>query len=249
LWIEPSTFHPEPGATVAVGLRVGQNFAGDAVPRSSESIERFIVRQADDDPIKGLENTDPAGWLRADGRATAVIVYRSRPSFIELPAATFEDYLRLEGLDRIIDLRARRAASAKPGRELFSRCAKALLTGAQPSAGVTQPVGLRYEIVPDEDPTTGAAPFRGHVLYEGRRLAGDRVVAILRSDPSVRMERRCDAQGAFSFLLPRAGVWLIKAVHMVEVSLFSFSGADWESLWGSLTFESPPASSGVTKPR
>ncbi len=32
-WIEPSTFHPAPGAMVSVGLRVGQNFIGDPVPR------------------------------------------------------------------------------------------------------------------------------------------------------------------------------------------------------------------------
>ena len=35
-WIEPSQFHAAPGTTVAVGLRVGQNFVGDAVPRLSQ---------------------------------------------------------------------------------------------------------------------------------------------------------------------------------------------------------------------
>jgi hypothetical protein len=46
-----------------------------------------------------------------------------------------------------------------------------------------------------------------------------------------------DAQGAFSFALPRPGVWLIKSVHMVRASFFS--EADWYSLWASLTFETP----------
>jgi uncharacterized GH25 family protein len=239
-WIEPSTFYPPPGSTVAVGLRVGQNFIGDPVPRFTSSIEQFVVRQAgSEQPINGLENIDPAGWLRADGQSTAVIVYRSAGSFVELPAEKFEDYLRQEGLERIIDIRAKRGQRDKPGRERFYRYAKALLTGQQPSAAVTQPLGLAYEIVPDDDPTARPGRFGGRVLYDGKPLAEALVVAMLRSDPSVRLTVRTDARGAFSFVLPRAGVWLIKSVHMVKASFFS--DADWDSLWASLTFETPGA--------
>ena len=48
---------------------------------------------------------------------------------------------------------------------------------------------------------------------------------------------RSDANGAFSFTLPRAGVWLIKSVHMVRAGFFA--SEDWDSLWASLTFEAP----------
>jgi len=248
LWIEPSTFHPREGETVAVGLRVGQNFIGDPVPRFSRAIEQFVVRQGgSDQPISGLENTDPAGWLRADGAGTAMIVYRSEPSFIELAADKFEDYLRLEGLDRIIDMRTERGERAKPGREYFSRYAKALLAGERTSPAVTQPLGLTYEIVPDVDPTAGAAPFRGRVLYGGKPLAGALVVALWHDDPSLRLTARSDAQGGFTFTLPRAGVWLVKSVHMVRD--WFFSRADWDSLWASLTFEVPAAHASSEKSR
>lgn len=247
LWIEPSTFHPSEGQTVAVGLRVGQNFVGDPVPRFSRAIEQFVVRQGGtEQEISGNENIDPAGWLRADGTATAMIVYRSQPSYIELAADKFEDYLRLEGLDRIIDMRTERGERAKPGHEYFSRYAKALLTGERTSPAVTQPLGLTFEIVPDVDPTTGAAPLRGRVLYRGKPLAGALVVALWRNDPSVRLTLRSDAQGAFTFVLPRAGVWLVKSVHMVRD--WFFSRADWDSLWASLTFETPGAHASSAKP-
>jgi uncharacterized GH25 family protein len=157
--------------------------------------------------------------------------------------------LRLEGLERVIDLRTRRGERDKPGRERFSRYAKALLTGTRTSPAVTQPIGLGLEIVPDDDPTLRAGLFRARVLYAGAPLAGVLVVAMFRSDPSVRMATRSDGQGAFSFNLPRAGVWLIKSTHMVSASFFS--DADWESLWASLTFESPeaPAPPGAKSPR
>jgi len=239
-WIEPSTFHPAPGVTVAVGLHVGQDFVGDPVPRSSRLIDYFVVRQGgNDQPIVGLENIDPAGWFRADGQSTAVIAYRSLATFVELPAAEFEEYLRQEGLERIIDIRAERGDRAEPGREHFYRFAKAVLAGERSSAAATQPIGLAYEIVPDDDPTIGSAPFRGRVLHRGEPLAGALVVAISRSDPSVRLATRSDGHGAFAFVLPRAGVWLVKSVHLVEASMFS--RADWDSLWASLTFELPEA--------
>lgn len=243
-WIEPSTFHPAPGATVAVGLRVGQDFVGDPVPRSSRLIDQFVVRQAgDDQPIVGLENIDPAGWFRADGQSTAVIAYRSHGTFVELPAAEFEQYLRQEGLERIIQIRAERGDRAEPGREHFYRYAKALVAGERESAVATQPIGLGYEIVPAVDPTVGSAAFRGRVLLEGEPLPGALVVAISRRDPSVRLSARSDREGAFSFVLPRAGIWLIKSVHLVNASMFS--RADWDSLWASLTFELPDAEAHV----
>ena len=223
-------------------MRVGQNFVGDPVPRLSRTFEQFAIRQSgSEQPVEGLENINPAGFLRADAQATAVVAYRSSGSFVELTAEKFEEYLRQEGLDSIIAERTKRGERGKPGRERFYRYAKALLTGAQPSAAISQPLGLSYEIVPSDDPTRALAPLRGRVLHGGKPLPGALVVAMLRSDASVRLTTHADAQGAFSLDLPRAGVWLIKSVHMVRTSFWSFSDADWISLWASLTFEVPEA--------
>src|SRR5215467_12863444 len=95
-WIEPSTFHPASGQTVAVGLRVGQDFIGDPVPRASAFIAAFAVRQnGGAQTIGGSDHIDPAGFFRADGGATAIVSYASTGAYIELPPAEFEDYLRL----------------------------------------------------------------------------------------------------------------------------------------------------------
>ena len=237
-WIEPSTFHPAPGATVAVGLRVGQDFIGDPVPRLSAYISAFSVRQnGKDQDVGGTDRIDPAGFLRADGSATAIISYASTGAYIELPPGEFEDYLRLYGLDDIVASRAARGEHDKIGRERFYRYAKALLTGVAPSAGVAKPLGLDYEIVPDEDPTARLAPFHGRILYEGKPLAGAQVVALLHGEPTVHVETHSDAQGGITLPLPRPGIWLIKSVHMVRAGFFS--SEDWDSYWASLTFEVP----------
>ena len=237
-WIEPSTFHPAPGATVAVGLRVGQDFIGDPVPRASAFIAAFAVRQnGGGQAIGGSDHIDPAGFFRADGGTTAIISYASTGASIELPPDEFEAYLRIYGLEDISVSRAERGERDKPGRERFYRCAKALLTGRAPSVAVARPLGLDYEIVPDDDPTMRLAPFRGRILYRGAPLANALVVALLHGQPAVHLETHSDAQGAITLPLPRPGVWLIKSVHMVRASFFA--SEDWDSFWASLTFEVP----------
>lgn len=233
-WIEPSTFKPPVGAVFTAALRVGQNFLGDPVPRSSQLIESFVVRDAAGErPVVGMENRDPAGYVRVATPGAAIIGYRSRPYPLTLEAAKFEDYLRQEGLDTILALRARRGESAKPDKEIFSRCAKALVvSGDGKPSGYDQPLGFRLELIPETSPFGDKARFR--LLFEGKPLAGALVTALPQTGTAA-IRARTDAQGRVEFAFPTLGVWLVKSVHMIPAP--SDSGADWESLWASFTFE------------
>ena len=223
-WIEPSTFRPAVGTHVELALRVGVDFAGDPVGRSSQLIESFTVRDAAGErPVPGIENRDPAGILRIERAGGAVVGYRSRANALELPADKFEHFLREEGLERIIELRAKRGESRRPGREHFYRYAKSLL--GTPDAA--RPLGFRLEIVAD------GTVFR--VLFEGKPLHDVLVVAMHRDDPRARSQARSGRDGRVALRVDKPGVWLIKAVHIVPAR--AGAGADWESLWASLTFE------------
>lgn len=235
-WIEPSTFHPLPGMTVSVGLRVGQDFIGDPVPYMSASIDQFFLRQdGEDQALSGSEGLSPASTLRASGRSTAIVAYVSSGSVIDLPADRFTAYLTQYGLPDIIAERMERGEDSEPARECFFRYAKALLTGASPSPSVTQPLSLSYEIVPDTDPTVAAPVLRGHILYDGEPLANAPVVARHRQDSSAHLSARTDVRGAFSLPLAKSGIWLVTSIHMVRAGFFS--DCDWQSSWASLTFE------------
>jgi uncharacterized GH25 family protein len=78
---------------------------------------------------------------------------------------------------------------------------------------------------------------RVRVLHEGKPLAGALVKAIALEDPDHTLSARSGKDGGVALLLARKGVWLIKTVHMVPAP--KETGADWESLWASLTFEIP----------
>lgn len=242
LWIEPSSFRPAQAQVVAARLRVGMAFRGDPVPRMTEQIERFAaVGPGGEIPLKGAEGTDPAGFAALTAPGTWLLVYDSDHARVELEGAKFEAYLREEGLERISRLRAQRGQTAARSREIFSRCAKALVTvGDGPAAGYDRVLGLPLELVPQASP---AGPPAGPpadtelpvlLLFRGKPLAGALVVAVPRDRPGAKVSGRTDAAGRVRLRLDHAADWLVKAVHMEPAP--ADSGADWESFWASLTF-------------
>ncbi len=240
-WMEPSSFRPAVGSSVDVRLLVGEKFKGEPVPRNPAKIVQFVMLGPEGEaPVLGRPGDDPAGRAIVAAGGVHVIGYRGNRSSIELEAGKFEKYLASEGLERIIALRAQRDEKGKKGREVYSRCAKALLTaGGEGGAGYDRVLGFTLELVPDKSPQDRGAPegMPIRILYEGKPLEGALIVALSRDAPGDVISRRSDAEGRAVFPLKRAGVWLVKAVHMVPAP--AGTDADWESLWASLIFEIP----------
>jgi hypothetical protein len=240
-WLEPSTFEPGTDEAVRVHLRIGERFAGESLARNGSLIEKFVVvGPSGERPVLGRDGMDPAGLLRLDTPGIWFVGYRSKSSAVELAPDKFEEYLRAEGLERIIDERAARRESQLPGRERFSRSVKSLLRygGTQASQGFDRALGMTLEFVLEADParaTDGRVPVR--LLHDGRPLPGSLVVAYRKdSGPNPGKEElraRTDKDGRV--VVPvTGGVWLLKSVHMQRAA--AGSGADWESVWTALTF-------------
>jgi uncharacterized GH25 family protein len=249
-WVVPSTFHPQPGASVAVRLLVGEHLQGDPVPRDPMQIERFaLVGPAGEAAVGGPPGAEPAGFLKVAGPGLHWIVYDSARTRIDLSAAKFEEALKLEGLDQILDQRRRQGESVAPATEVFSRCAKALLrVGGGPGVGYDRALGLQLELVPEADPTALAvgAELPVRLLWGGRPLAGTLVAALHDRYGGARsrdggIAGRTGPDGRVRLRLPAAGFWLVKAVHMVPAP--PAAGVQWESFWASLTFALPAAMS------
>jgi uncharacterized GH25 family protein len=245
MWIEPQSFSPQPGEIVGVRLRVGQDLLGDPLARNSALIKQFVVEDKDGrKPVVGRDGANPAGFVRVAAPGLLVIGYSSNPSEVDLPADKFNQYLKEEGLDSIMALRASRNQTGDRAHELFSRCAKSLvLSGSSADAGVDRPLGFTLELVAERNPYAIRAgeelPVR--LTYQNRPLAGTLVVAMNRLNPMEKIKVRTDSEGRAKFRLRPGGMWLIKAVHMVPAP--AGSNADWASFWASLTFE--PRTPGV----
>lgn len=239
LWIEPSSFRPVEAQLFAVRLRVGEAFQGEPVPRMEKRIERFAaVGPGGEIPLNGVEGADPAGWAVLAAPGAWILTYDSNHSSVELEGPKFEAYLAEEGLERISKLRAERGQTAARSREIYSRCAKSLVSvGNGPAEGFDRVLGLPLELVPEASPAS--LPASGELpvilLFRGKPLAGALVVAVPRNEPAARVSARTGGDGRVRLRLDKAGDWLFKAVHMEPAP--AESGADWESFWASLTLQ------------
>ena len=258
-WLEPSTFAPGVDEPVRIHLRIGERFAGESLARNGSLIEKFvIVGPSGERPVPGRDGMDPAGLVRLDAPGIWFVGYRSRPSAVELTPEKFEQYLREEGLEHIIQERVARKETLLPVRERFSRSVKSLLRygGDQTVQGYDRALGMTLEFVLDADPARasgGRVPVR--LLRDGRPLPGALVVAYRRdsiaalpgpasqgkasesreaNESKEALRARTDKDGRI--VLPvSSGVWLLKSVYMERA--VAGSGADWESVWSALTFK------------
>ncbi len=239
MWIEPTAFVPDAGKIIGLKLRVGQDLLGDPIPRDPNLIDQFItVDSTGRKPVVGRDGSDPAGLVRVATPGLLIVGYRSNPSPVVLPAAKFNQYLKEEGLEAIAELRARRNQTGSDAREVFSRCAKSLVSSGIPAdTDVDTALGFPLELVTLKNPYTLRAgeDLPVSLMYEGRPLQGALVVAMNRVNPAAKLMARTDKSGRVTFKLSENGMWLIKAVHMIPAA--AGVNADWASFWASVTFE------------
>lgn len=239
-WIEPAAFRTAAGTSLAVTLRVGEDFSGTSQPFVPDWFLDFSVTSAAGrDPVKGFVGDDPAATLALKTPGLRLIGYHSTRAFVDLEAARFDKYLQAEGLESVRELRRQRGQDEVNGREYYSRCAKSLVSaGDGPGTGFDRVLGYPLELIPRANPYALATGKSLPLLlnYQGKPLAGVLVIAFTADQPAKRFEARTGRDGTVTLPLDRAGRWLVKAVHMIEVP-DTDPAADWESFWASLTFE------------
>lgn len=229
----PAAWRAAPGEELTIGARVGAGWPGQALELQPQRLTHFSLIDAQGEVPLSL----PRFQVRQAGQSMVVLRTDALP--IELQASAFEDYLREEGLERVIALRRTRGQSAQPGREMYSRCAKALIEAGPGARGALPPAGLPLELHLLDRPQGRPArqALRVQVLLEGLPLAHALVKASPQGGRGAPLQARTDAQGVAHLSLRHAGVWLLSTVYMRSAP--TDSPAQWESLWASLVFARP----------
>lgn len=238
-WIEPSSFRAQVGTEIGLKLRVGHKDDINDVPRTPERIERFEVLSTGG-TAKATADTgaSPAGNFTPKKTGWHVAVYDSNHAYSELPGERFNDYLVKEGLDAALALRKKRGHLDMMGREIYSRCSKAIIAVGTPSAKDEtwkKPVGMPLELVPVTLPTQQEPKITVQLLYEGKPLAKAKVEATSPSgqQTSVRTDDAGRATLTLTTEKPEKGFWMLGAVHMK--ALPEGANVQWESFWANLT--------------
>ncbi|MBT8486129.1 MAG: DUF4198 domain-containing protein [Phycisphaerales bacterium] len=235
-WIAPSTFAPDAGDLVQVHLLHGERFAGTPVARQTSMIKRFTLVDGDGETKVVGRSGAAVSLTRAADDDLQVLVYESNHLRNDLTAERFEAYLREEGLDRIVSERAQRGESSEAGREVYQRCAKALLRSPDATGDeVDRVLGLPLELVRLPDAADGS--LRAQLLYRGAPLADAGVVLVHEQTPGDLRRLTTDTHGCIETPAARGGTWMLTSIHMTRVADPDRLDAEWESFWASLTFQ------------
>lgn len=243
-WIQPLRFRAAPGAPLPVTFQVGHGvdrqrwgLGADRIPMLADFFNGTRRDRRGD-----LRSAGPADLVtRFDSPGLHVLAMQSTYAFSDLPAIRFNDYAKEEGLASVLAIRRRAGQTDRPGRERYSRRAKALIQVGQPTAAnqasATRPIGLKLEIVPDRNPYALGSSRRlpVHVLYNGRRLANATVkLRSLESDERPMAVVVTDRAGRANFRVPASGGWLLNVVWAEPVK--GDPKVDFDTTFSSLTF-------------
>jgi hypothetical protein len=254
-WLAPVQAPLVAGEQASLSLQVGEYFTGDVVGFSAPQTASFSrYTAAGRQNLAAMLPPTPVAALQLPLMAagTQLVAFDSQPHTISLSADSFHGYLHDEGLDFIKARREANGTATQPGRERYRRYVKTLLHVDNAAAGpatvgngvsskldmtYATVVGQRLELLPLNDPLAlGAGGGLGlQVLFEGKPLAGALLKAWhKRGRQTVMVRATTGGDGQTMFDLPYAGAWMVSVVHMVPA--VGAQDADWESLWGSITF-------------
>jgi uncharacterized GH25 family protein len=242
-WLEPEQYAVAPGEPVSIAFTIGHAGAHEPWALRREKIAELKSCAggrcvAEPDIVADTPAQRGRAHVALKTEGTAIIAFESTASFSELGAAKFDDYARQEGLTAIIADRAAAKTGKAPGRELYSRRAKALIRVGDGEPGdVSAPVGHTLEIVPLKNPYAlkpgEALPLR--VLYNGEPLEGATIdLDDLGDDRDPLKTAVTDAAGAASFTIDRPGDWKLMTVWGAPRE--DRRRADYDTIFASLTF-------------
>ena len=242
-WIQPTRFQVDPGTPIALTFQIGHGKFRDRWNNNKRILSlNDFYRGVPRDLRPQLRNGGSFD-LAMSGAAPGlhVIALQSNYATSELPANRFNDYAREEGLVPIQAARKSGGKTNAPGRERYSRRAKALIQVGQSAtasqAFATRPIGLKLEIVPDRNPYALGANrmLPVHVLYNGRRLPNATVkLTNLDSDERPVAIAVTDRAGRARFRVPTTGAWLINVIWSEAVR--NDPKVEFDTTFSSLTF-------------
>lgn len=239
-WLQPKKYRYKVGEEVNVDFMVGESFTGefwDLIKHKAEKVELHRVSGVSDLTKQVKPNKGNNLSLKTDQEGTYLIVLQSNAAYIEMEGNVFNDYLKVDGLDDILSERKKLNQLDKPSREFYSRFAKLMVqVGDRKDDAFKKMIGLRYEIVPDQNPYTLKTGdyLQCKVYYEGKPAPHALVKVWSKISSTTFLQNiYTEKDGSIRFPISTTGEWMVSSVKMIKSDK---AGAEYHSLWASLVF-------------
>lgn len=239
-WLQPKKFKYKVGEEMFIKFLVGENFEGEPWDLKKNKIEKLDLHHLSKViDLRGQVKPDEKEKLKFKFTeiGTHLLSMQSNEAYIEMDAQKFNDYLKDDGLDDILDLRTKTNTLDKPSKELYSRYVKLLVqSGEKTDDTFKKKVGLKLEIIPQQNPYNlkSGDYLTCTVLFDGKPLPHQTIKVWNKiGDNSFLQNAFTENDGTVKFPISSKGPWMLNTVKMIKSKK---PGAEWESFWGSLVF-------------
>lgn len=239
-WLQPKKFKYTVGEEIKLDFMVGESFNGEFWDLKKHKAEKIQLHRISGirDLAKDIKLTQGNNLnIKTDQEGTYLFSLQSNSAYIELEGEKFNDYLKEDGLDYILDERTKSGSLTNKSTEFYTRFAKLLVqTGNKTDDTYKKKIGLRYEIIPDQNPY--ALKVGDHlqcrVLFEGKPAAHALVKVWNKVNTTTFLQNiYTENDGTMRFPLSASGPWMVSSVKMIHSEK---EGAEYHSLWASLVF-------------
>lgn len=239
-WLQPKKFRYKAGEEIKIDLMVGEGFEGELWDLKKHKVENLELHRINGvkDLTKEIKPTQGNNLVyKTDLGGTYLFSLKSNDAYIELEGKEFNAYLEEDGLDYILDQRKKNNRLDARSTEYYTRFAKLLVqSGDRTDNTFKKVVGLRYEIVPQQNPydlKTGDY-LQCKVLFEGKPAPHTLIKVWSRvRDNSFMQNIYTESDGTVRFPISTSGPWMVSSVKMIASEK---EGAEYHSLWASLVF-------------
>ena len=245
-WIEPEVYMVAPGEKIVAAIRVGEAFEGTSYAYLPQNFRRFDL-SIDDAivPVPGRAGDRPALAMPVAKEGLAVVIHVTRDYELDYSSwEKFVGFVTSKDAEWVLDRHAERGLPEESPQEAYSRYGKSLVAvGA--GAGDDRQFGLLTEIVALENPYTGDMSDGIDLqVFHDSQPRGNAQVEIFAKDADGGVEvttAMTDKSGLVTIPVTPGRSYLVDAVTLREASpaLADSMGAQWESLWASMTFAIP----------
>ncbi len=241
-WLQPDHFRLGLEMLLAARIFVGERLKSDKeLPLDKKITPRLdlFTRKGRQDLVpRLLDQGLPAISFMPEFQGSGLLAMDRDFTAITLETDKFTSYLAHEHHLHLLDQVEANSRSSQ--KEAYARCMKALVQvdnfQDEPELWA-QRTGQKLEIILLSPPKS-QKPVRVQVLFEGRPLA-DKTVTAVNAGPNAQTDQTMttDHNGMAEFENSRAGLWLIRLVHLYPCR--EEKDMDWTSYWASFCFEIP----------
>ena len=245
-WLEPLAYQAPVDAILAARIVNGQDFGGVEISYFPQRFTRFdMILGNTVAPVEARLGSSPALLASPLGDGLHVVVYQSTDATVNYDS--FDKFTTFAGHKGYPDAGAQHVARGfpeDPPVEVYSRYVKTLI-GIGTGAGADARAGLETELVALDNPYTDdvSAGMRVQVFYGDAVRANVQIEVF--ENPLETAETpvlyMTDADGIATIQVLAGHEYLVNSVVLREPDAAKAAafGAQWETLWASLTFAIP----------